>query len=53
MMVLFMATIEIGHLLILILPEMEPRRQRADPVEALIDLAATLEDHGEVWLGPS
>ncbi|EKM80679.1 hypothetical protein AGABI1DRAFT_119267 [Agaricus bisporus var. burnettii JB137-S8] len=27
--------------------EMEPRRQRADPVEALIDLAATLEDHGE------
>lgn len=28
--------------------ELEPRRQRSDPVQAFIDLAATLEDHGEV-----
>ncbi|KAL9711590.1 RNA polymerase II transcription factor B subunit 1 [Leucoagaricus gongylophorus] len=27
--------------------ELEPRRQRSDPVQAFIDLAATLEDHGE------
>ncbi|KAJ3567587.1 hypothetical protein NP233_g6270 [Leucocoprinus birnbaumii] len=27
--------------------ELEPRRQRSDPVQAVIDLAATLEDHGE------
>ncbi|KAF9454054.1 hypothetical protein P691DRAFT_771042 [Macrolepiota fuliginosa MF-IS2] len=27
--------------------ELEPRRQRTDPVQAVVDLAATLEDHGE------
>jgi len=32
----------------LIIKELEPRRQRSDPVQAFIDLAATLEDHGEV-----
>ncbi|KAF5351862.1 hypothetical protein D9756_007575 [Leucocoprinus leucothites] len=27
--------------------ELEPRRQRSDPVQAFIDLAASFEDHGE------
>jgi hypothetical protein len=29
-------------------PELEPRRQRSDPVQVFVDLGATLEDHGEV-----
>ena len=28
--------------------ELEPRRQRSDQVEILVNLSATLEDHGEV-----
>lgn len=30
--------------------ELEPRRQRSDPVELFVNLGATLEDHGEVIL---
>lgn len=30
--------------------ELEPRRQRSDPVELFVNLGATLEDHREVIL---
>ena len=33
-----------------LLAELEPRRQREDQVETLVNLGATLEDHGEVLL---
>lgn len=33
-----------------LLAELEPRRQRDDQVEILVNLGATLEDHGEVLL---
>lgn len=33
-----------------LLAELEPRRQREDRVETLVNLGATLEDHGEVLL---